>query len=117
MFARKYHHIDLLDLYIIPRTGKYISTDEIFTKTDPLLRHKAYCNKFKINKSIRWRDFPGSPVVKNLPSNARDMDSIPDWATNISHALRKLNLSSRAHLPQVKILQDSTKQLIPDVVK
>ena len=25
------------------------------------------------------RDFPGGPVVKNLPSNAGDMGSIPGW--------------------------------------
>ena len=25
------------------------------------------------------KDFPGSPVVKNPPSNAGDAGSIPDW--------------------------------------
>ena len=32
-------------------------------------------------------DFPGCPVVKTLPSNAGDMGLIPDWGTNILHAL------------------------------
>ena len=27
---------------------------------------------------MHWRDFPGSPVVKNLPANAGDMGLIPD---------------------------------------
>ena len=31
-------------------------------------------------------DFPGGPVVKNLPCNAEDMGSIPDWGTKIPHA-------------------------------
>ena len=32
------------------------------------------------------RDFPGGPVVKNLPCNARDPGSIPVWETKIPHA-------------------------------
>ena len=34
----------------------------------------------------RKRDFPGGPVVKNLPSNAEDAGSIPGRGTKISHA-------------------------------
>ena len=36
-------------------------------------------------------DFPGGPVVKNLPSNAGDMGSIPGGGTNIPHAKGQLN--------------------------
>ena len=36
-------------------------------------------------KKIPW-DFPGGPVVKNLPSNAGNMGSIPGQGTKISHA-------------------------------
>ena len=32
------------------------------------------------------RDFPDSPVVKTLPSNAGDIGSIPDQRTKILHA-------------------------------
>ena len=32
------------------------------------------------------RDFPGGPVVKNLPSNAGDTGSIPGRGTKIPHA-------------------------------
>ena len=39
----------------------------------------------------RKRDFPGGPVVKNLPSNAEDAGSIPGRGTKISHAVRQLN--------------------------
>ena len=35
---------------------------------------------------IKWRDFPGGPVVKNLPSNTGDVGSIPGWGTKIPHA-------------------------------
>ena len=31
-------------------------------------------------------DFPGGPVVKNPPSNAGDVDSIPGRGTKIPHA-------------------------------
>ena len=30
--------------------------------------------------------FPDGPVVKNLPSNAGDMGSNPDWRTKVPHA-------------------------------
>ena len=32
------------------------------------------------------QDFPGSPVVKTLPSNAGGAGSIPGWGANIPHA-------------------------------
>ena len=32
-----------------------------------------------------FRDFPGDPVVKNLPSNAGDASSIPGWRTKNPH--------------------------------
>ena len=31
-------------------------------------------------------DFPAGPVVKNLPTNAKDTGSIPAWGTKIPHA-------------------------------
>ena len=30
-------------------------------------------------------DFPGGPVVKNLPFNAGDVGSIPGWGTKVPH--------------------------------
>ena len=32
------------------------------------------------------RDFPGGPVVKNLPYQARDVGSVPGRGTKIPHA-------------------------------
>ena len=49
---------------------------------------------------------PGGPVVKNLPTSARDMGSIPDLGrshrpqSNQSHAPQLLSLYSRAQEPQ-----------------
>ena len=37
-------------------------------------------------------DFPGGPVVKNLPSNAGDAGSIPGRGTKIPRAARQLSL-------------------------
>ena len=37
------------------------------------------------------RDFPGGPVVKNLPSNAGDVDSIPGRGTKIPLATGQLS--------------------------
>ena len=47
------------------------------------------------------RDFPGGPVVKNLPCNAGDVGSIPGQGTKIPHdagqlSLRATTTSSRA---------------------
>jgi len=38
-----------------------------------------------------WRDFPGGPVVKNLPCDAEDLGSIPGWGTKTPHAMEQLN--------------------------
>ena len=37
------------------------------------------------------QDFPGGPMVKNLPCNAEDVGSIPGWGTRIPHAVRYLS--------------------------
>ena len=36
-------------------------------------------------------DFHGGPVVKNLPCNAGDKDSVPGWGTKGLHATRQLS--------------------------
>ena len=33
-----------------------------------------------------WQAFPGGPVVKNLPSNAGDMGSVPGQVTKMPYA-------------------------------
>ena len=39
-----------------------------------------------IKRFSSW-DFPGRPVFKTSPSNARDMGSVPGWGAKISYAL------------------------------
>ena len=46
---------------------------------------------------IKYRDFPGGPVVKNLPANAGDMGSTPGPGARIPHASGQLNLVHRNH--------------------
>ena len=46
--------------------------------------------------NICFWDFPGGPVVKNPPSNAGDMGSIPDRGTKIPHAAGQLSLRTTA---------------------
>ena len=47
--------------------------------------------KAGLNKIVGAGDFPGGPVVKNLPCNAGDMVSITGWETRIPHAMEQLN--------------------------
>ena len=41
------------------------------------------------------RDFASGPVVKNLPSNAGDVGSIPGLGTKIPHAVGQLSPSTQ----------------------
>ena len=59
-------------------------------------------------------NFLGGPVVKNMPSNAGDVDLIPDQGPKIPYALGQLNLRTitrekplchkeRSHVPQLRL--------------
>ena len=50
------------------------------------------------------RDFPAGPVVKNLPSNAGDVGSIPGRGTKIPHAAGQL--SSHATTTELECLNE-----------
>ena len=54
---------------------------------------------WKITLKGKVTDFPGGPVVKNLPSNAGDTGSIPGQGTRISHAMGKQRLCATATEP------------------
>ena len=49
------------------------------------------------------RDFPGGPVVKNLPCHAGDAGSIPGQGTKIPHAEKQLNLHATAKTQRSQI--------------
>ena len=61
-------------------------------------------------ESISW-DFPGDPVVKNLPCNAQDLGSIPGGGTRIPYAVVSLRVHGnyRACVPQLESLRATTK--------
>lgn len=44
-----------------------------------------------IFKERGLRDFPGGPMVKNPPYNARDAGLVPDWRTKIPHPAGQLS--------------------------
>ena len=46
---------------------------------------------FSLQKKKKRRDFPGSTVVKNPPSNAGEASSIPGWETQIPLAREQLS--------------------------
>ena len=45
------------------------------------------------------RDFPGAPVVENLPCSAGDMGSIPVWLSEIPYAEGQLSLQAATAEP------------------
>ena len=51
--------------------------------------HLFLSNHFIVKKA--W-DFPGDPVVKNLPCSVGDIGLIPSWGTEIPHVTRQLIL-------------------------
>ena len=55
---------------------------------------------FKLQRA--W-DFPGSPVVENLPSSAGDLGSIPCGGTKITHATGQLSLPPQLLSPHASV--------------
>ena len=50
---------------------------------------------YKAHTNICYlRDFPGGPVVENLPCNAGDTGSIPGWGAKIPYVWEQLSLSA-----------------------
>ena len=67
-------------------------------------------NPGEYNKKGTNRDFPGGPVVKNPPSNAGDVGSIPGQGATIPHATGQLSpratTTELAHLnKRARVLQ------------
>ena len=61
----------------------------------------------KKKRVLLYKDFPGSPVIKTLPSNAGCAGSIPGTATKIPHASWPKNQSMK----QNNIVTNSVKTL------
>ena len=64
-----------------------------------------------VSSKSPWMDFPGGPVVKNPPSKAGNMGSIPGRGTKIPHAAGQLSpgaatrepMRSGARVPQLRL--------------
>ena len=59
-------------------------------------------------------DFPGGPLVKELPSNAGEMGSISEQGTKIPHVMELQSLCPLESMPQEKV---HVPQLRLDAVK
>ena len=59
-----------------------------------------------VNTRLTVGNFPGGPVVKNPPSNAGDVGSIPDRGTKIPHAAGQL--SPRATTTELRASREPT---------
>ena len=57
-------------------------------------------------------DFPGGPVVKNLPSNAGDTGSIPGQGTKIPHAVGQLSLSTAMREASMVQVEKSSRAMM-----
>ena len=53
--------------------------------------HRDLLERPTSGSDFRKGDFPGSPMVKNPPSNAEDSGSIPGWGTKIPHTSGQLH--------------------------
>ena len=61
-------------------------------------------------------DFTGGPLVKNLPSSAGDMSSIPHWRNKIPHAAGQLSprtTTREACKPKQKVCSCNEDQVQP----
>ena len=57
-------------------------------------------SRCSVSSALKEQDFPGGPVVKNLPANAGDQGFDP-WSGKISHAMETLNPSSTPTEPML----------------
>ena len=66
----------------------------------------------KVLKMVWGQDFPGGPVVKNLPWNAGDQVQFPGKGTKISHAMEQLSLNTVITKPTISgALWTATREL------
>ena len=64
--------------------------------------HPSWTVLWMRKKKKRSWDFPGSLVVKTLPSKARSVDLISDWGVKIPHALGPKNQNTKQHCNKCK---------------
>ena len=80
-------------LFATPWTVVYQASPSMGSKG----KHKKHVSK-KLNELTSLKknlgDFPGGPVVKNMPHNAGDVNSTPGQGTKVPHAMERLSPST-----------------------
>ena len=56
-------------------------------------------------------DFPGGPVVKNMPANTGDMSSVPGLGTKIPHATEQLRPCTTTSEPMMLLLKPTCPRI------
>ena len=88
------------------------SITSIWKESKMNLTSKGSCPEEAVRLGIRTlesRDFPGSPVVKNLPCNAGDAGLIPDQGTKIPQHMGQLSHHATTIGPTMKVPHAATK--------
>ena len=68
--------------------------------------------KLLINSAVGW-DFPGGPVVKTLPSNARDTGSIPALGTKTLQEAGCGQILKNNSAVDVSLMAQKTFEVLP----
>ena len=77
------------------------------------------CISIKLFNIILRGDFPGGPVIENLPSNAGNVDLSPGWRTKIPHAMGREPKCHNEDAAQSKLkrkMPRANTELLPDTV-
>ena len=73
------------------RLGEWMTDTHIYN----IVIHTMLCGALALPGSLLemkpFRNLPGGPVLKNLPSNAGDIGSTPDGTTKITPATEQLS--------------------------
>ena len=94
-------------------------TDSIPGQGTKIPQATWHSQKKKKNIYIYIYDFPGGPVVKNLPCNAKDVGSIPSQGTKIPHAIQQLSqrATTRESMSYKEYIQHATKKILHAATK
>ena len=68
-------------------------------------------------QELLGRDFPGGPVVKDLPCDAGNTGSIPDRKAKIPHAMEQLSLRTAPTDPSRHEERAHRRQLRPEAAR
>ena len=85
--------LSCVPFFATPWTVAYQASPSMGSKGEHKKKVSKKMNELTSLKKNFW-DFPGGPVVKNLPHNAGDANSIPGRRTKVPHAVEQLSPST-----------------------